>query len=633
MAKRPEVEARARSVLAGYSLPTRPDVIALLHVHGNRTALRRSLSQTLSRDLQAGVARAAELQNSVAPRVRIIRNGTDQLVAREEVPTGERVRESAARNLPMDAPAGLAEFQKLVLIGLFQPTLRYDRSATETERQSARNAVPEVKASVVAGERVIGAHERIDDDDVQRLQAYESKLAAQGRLRPGPARLARAGGGFILNALLLAIFGVMLLFYRQPIYHSPRGMLLLATLYMAVLVPAAVIARGGSSTLLIPIAFPVLVAAVLWEGRMALAFALVLAIVLGAQAPLGDLSVRVQLAAAGAAAALCVRVVHRRAHGLILGIIVAGAYLLVSLGVGLLLSWSPGTMALAAALGSANGIGCALIAVGLMPLFEAWTGITTDQTLLELADLNGPVLKRLSLEAGGTYAHSVNVAHLAEAAARAIGANPVLARVGAYYHDIGKLAAPQYFVENQVSGRNPHDRLSPEESVAVIRGHVSEGERMAEQAKLPECVRAFIPEHHGTQLIGFFFEKAKQRDGGSPDPAEYSYGGPRPRSRETAILLLADSVESATKVLDDPTPDRIRELVDRIVQGKIDRGQLDDAPFTMRDLSRVRQAFVKVLSGMYHHRIDYPASAIGVEHKPLAEGPSPATGTPAGRGQ
>jgi putative nucleotidyltransferase with HDIG domain len=374
-----------------------------------------------------------------------------------------------------------------------------------------------------------------------------------------------------------------------------------------------VIAGSAAPSVLIPIAFPALVAAVLWDGRVALSLALVLAVLFSVQGNLGETSARILLASGGAAAALSVRVVHRRAHGLILGAVVAVAYFVAALALALMLSWNLTTFASTIAWGTVNGIGCALIAVGLMPVFEAWTGITTDQTLLELGDLNGPLLKRLSLEASGTYAHSVNVAHLAEAAARAIGANPLLARVGAYYHDIGKMAAPQYFVENQAGGRNPHDRLSPEDSVAIIRGHVLEGMRMAEQAKLPECIRSFIPEHHGTQLIGFFYEKAKDReDGAELDPAAYSYPGPNPRSRETAILLLADSVESAAKVLDDPSPESIRAMVDRIVQGKINRGQLDEAPLTFSDLARVRDAFVAVLSGMYHHRLDYPASAIGL---------------------
>jgi putative nucleotidyltransferase with HDIG domain len=607
----PEIESHMRGLLAAHALPTSSDVLAMLRNRGNRTALRQSLRTTIDRDMRAGVARNSELLGSASPQVRILRGTTDLLVPREAVLTGERLRDDAARNLPANAPAGLAEFQRLVLIGMFVPTLRTDRSSTEAARMSARVAVPTVRTEVIAGERVVAAHERVDAGDLERLRAYESELRTRGRLQPGPARLLRIAGGILLNALLLAVLGVLLLLYRPTIYRSLGGMLLLAVLYLTVALPAAFIVRGSASTALIPIAFPALIAAVLWDGRMALTFALVLAALLTLQTGLGELSTRALLIAAGAAAALSVRVVHRRAHGLILGAVVAAAYAVAALGLGLLLSWSPREVMTTALWGAANGIGCALIAVGLMPVFEMWTGITTDQTLLELGDLNRPLLKRLSLEAGGTYAHSVNVAHLAEAAARAIGANPLLARVGAYYHDIGKMAAPQYFVENQTAGRNPHDRLSPEESVAIIRGHVLEGIRLAEQAKLPECVRVFIPEHHGTQLIGFFYDNARERHGDSLDPAAYAYPGPLPRSKETAILLLADSVESATKVLDNPTPERLRELVDTIVQAKINRGQLDDAPLTLRDLARISQQFVKVLNGMYHHRLDYPPSAVG----------------------
>jgi putative nucleotidyltransferase with HDIG domain len=618
VARLPAAESaqRLRAVLSTHTLPATPDVLEMLGSRPNRNALRQSLRATIDQELRSGVVRTSNLQGNLAPQVRILRAGTDRFVPIANVPTQETLHAAAAEHLQPGAPASLVEFQRLVLISLFVPTLRYDRTATEAARESARAAVQTVRNEVIAGERVIAAHERVDDADIERLRAYESEMLRLGRLQPGSRRFLRTAGILLLNALLLAVFGVLLHFYRPGIYRSFRAILLIAMLFVAVAVPAAFIVRAGAPAALIPIAFPALVAAVLWDGRMALAYALVLAVVLTLQTGLGELSARALLVAAGAAAALSVRVVHRRAHGLILGVVVAGAYALAALGVGLLLSWSPMEVARAAAWGAANGIGCALIAVGLMPVFETWTGITTDQSLLELGDLNGPLLTRLSLEASGTYAHSVNVAHLAEAAARAIGANPLLARVGAYYHDIGKMSAPQYFVENQAGGRNPHDRLAPEDSVAIIRGHVLEGMRIAEQAKLPECIRMFIPEHHGTQLIGFFYEKAKERDGRELDPGDYSYPGPLPRSRETAILMLADSVESATKVLENPTPERIRDLVDRIVQGKVNRGQLDDAPLTFHDLARIRQQFVKVLSGMYHHRLDYPPSAIGMPAAP-----------------
>jgi hypothetical protein len=257
--------------------------------------------------------------------------------------------------------------------------------------------------------------------------------------------------------------------------------------------------------------------------------------------------------------------------------------------------------------------------MGFLPLFESFTRITTDQTLLELADLNRPILKRLSLEASGTYAHSINVANLAEAAARAIDANPLLARVGAYYHDIGKIMMPQYFIENQARGRNPHDQLDPLRSASIVRQHVLEGRKLAEQARLPESVARFIIEHHGTQPIGFFYEQARQAAPEAEiDPAPYSYPGPRPQTKETVVLMLADSVESAAKVLPEPTPARIRALVERIVERKLELGQLEDAPLTLRELSRVQDQFVAVLTGMYHHRIDYPTAPL------LPEEPAPA---------
>ena len=623
-----ETERRLRAALSAYSLPSRPDVLAVLRQRNNLTALRQSLATIIDRDMRAGVAQNADLEASRAQNVRIIRNGTDQLAPREAVPTAQRLRETAARSLPLDAPAGLAEFQRLVLISLFVPTLRYDRSATDVTRAAARLAVPTIKEELLAGERVIGAHERIEQDDIERIEAYRTALAGAGRLEPESRRWRRVGGMVLLNALVLSVLGILLYLYRRPVYESVSAVLLLAFLFLSAVAAAAVLSRGGAPASLVPIAFPALVAAVLWDGRLALTLALVVAILITMQAPFAELSPRILMVAGGAAAALSVRVVRRRAHGLILGTVVAGAYILAATALGLLLSWDAGMIASAAALGSANGIACALIAMGLMPVFETWTGITTDQTLLELSDLNGPLLKRLSIEASGTYAHSINVGNLAEAAARAIDANPLLARVGAYYHDIGKMAAPQFFVENQPPGRNPHDRMDPATSAAVVRNHVIEGLRMAEQANLPAVVRAFIPEHHGTQVIGYFLEQARKRDGGeSIDVAAFSYPGPLPASKETAILMLADSVESATKVIEEPTPETIREVVDRIVQAKLEHGQLDEAPLTLSDLTRIKQQFVTLLSGMYHHRLDYPAG-VGISRDTMPR-TGPASPTPA----
>jgi putative nucleotidyltransferase with HDIG domain len=244
---------------------------------------------------------------------------------------------------------------------------------------------------------------------------------------------------------------------------------------------------------------------------------------------------------------------------------------------------------------------------------ESVTHITTDLTLLELSDPSRPLLRRLSLEAPGTYAHSVAMANLVEAACNRIGANGLLGRVGCYYHDVGKVKNPMYFVENQIPGNNPHDRLKPLQSAQIIKAHVTDGLALAAEADLPDSVAAFIPEHHGTTEITYFLDKAKKIDGGQVrNPDDFRYPGPKPRSMETAISMIADSVEAALRVLEDLTPQKIEEAIDHIVRTKVNAGQLDEAPLTLQQIEQVKAAFLIVLSGMYHNRIDYPESSGGI---------------------
>jgi putative nucleotidyltransferase with HDIG domain len=204
------------------------------------------------------------------------------------------------------------------------------------------------------------------------------------------------------------------------------------------------------------------------------------------------------------------------------------------------------------------------------------------------------------------------VGNLAERAAEAIGADALLTRVAAYYHDIGKLARPQYFVENQRKGLNPHDKLRPNASASIIRNHVRDGLELAEQHGLPRALRAFITEHHGTGSIAYFLERARERSGAVTDPADYEYPGPLPQSAETAVVMLADGVEAAARVLSEPTPNRIRDVVEHIVRQRMEQGQLGDAPLTLRQIDVIKEEFVRVLSGMYHARVDYPAASGGV---------------------
>jgi len=443
---------------------------------------------------------------------------------------------------------------------------------------------------------------------LERLNAYEEQLRSQGMLESRGVRWAPILGAAIVNTLMLAIFGLVLFFFRVEVYAQFRWLLLQGLLVAVYFGVAAVIAGNGLAPEWLPIAFVALPVGVLWDTRMSLVLVLVLATITGTLSPFEDYGNVLTVAAGGAAAAMSVRAVRRRSETWVSIAIIAGATGLVLLGHGLATSHDMTDVAQASLFAAGNATVSALLAMGFLFVFEIFTGITTDQTLLEWADPTRPLLKRLSLEAPGTYAHSINVANLSEAAANAIGANGLLCRVGVYYHDVGKMLKPHYFVENQPDGRNPHDKLKPETSAAIVREHVTEGERLARDEKVPQVVLDFILEHHGTQRIGFFYEKAKEESGAEPDQARFSYPGPKPQSRETAIVMLADSCESATRALKDPTAERVRDLLQTIVQGKIDAGQLDEAPLTLREITLIQDQFVKILGGVFHRRIEYPAT-------------------------
>jgi hypothetical protein len=256
-----------------------------------------------------------------------------------------------------------------------------------------------------------------------------------------------------------------------------------------------------------------------------------------------------------------------------------------------------------------SGILASVLSATVLPFLESSFKITTDIRLLELSNLNSPALRRLSVEAPGTYHHSLMVGNLAQAAAQAIGANPLLAQVGAYYHDLGKMLNPEYFTENRRSSDNKHDDLTPAMSCRILAGHIKDGLELAKAAGIPEAVRDMIPQHHGTRIMTYFYEKAKEQKNSENreiQEAEFRYPGPKPQSREAAILMMADSVEAASRTLSDPSPTEIQGLIDRLVGDVVADNQLDECDITIREIHTVKESFFKVIRGIYHHRIDYP---------------------------
>jgi putative nucleotidyltransferase with HDIG domain len=268
-----------------------------------------------------------------------------------------------------------------------------------------------------------------------------------------------------------------------------------------------------------------------------------------------------------------------------------------------------GDFAADAAAGLVGGWFVAMLIGAVLPLFEHLFHVTTDIRLLELSNQNLPLLRQLALEAPGTYQHSLMLGHLAEAAAEAIGADALLARVSSYYHDIGKTRMPDYFIENQPKGFNRHDKLEPSMSALIIAAHVKEGTEMARRARLPEPIVAAIREHHGTKLIRYFYQKALTRTDqaqGAVRDIEYRHSGPKPSSRVTGILMIADAVEAASRTLIEPTPTKIRGMIQQIVDDCLRDGQFDECDLTMRDLAIIAETLERTVSNVYHHRIDYP---------------------------
>jgi hypothetical protein len=252
-----------------------------------------------------------------------------------------------------------------------------------------------------------------------------------------------------------------------------------------------------------------------------------------------------------------------------------------------------------------GGLVSGVLALGTLPLWENVFKVLTPLKLMELTDPNQPLLRRLFAEAPGTYHHSLIVGNLSEAAAASIGANPLLAKAGAYYHDIGKLKRPSYFKENQFGIDNPHDRLEPIQSTEIIISHWEDGMKLGRETKLPREIMDIIDQHHGNTLMSYFYHKASE--GGSTLPEEgFRYGGQKPKSKEATIVMLADSVEAAVRSIKNMNETAIETMVGKIIKGKIDDGQLDQSPITTREINTVKKTFISVLRGIYHERIEYP---------------------------
>ena len=600
------------SAAGEFGVPVTPQEAAYLSKGGKRRALQQALQKLFDRTLAQGVTGPGVLQVEQSHELIVRRGSTESSVSRDQVLTFAHYL-SRAKQLHPDAGSSVGDVLYLKLVRqFFRPTLIPKQLETERRRNELRGSVDPSKYIVRAGDRIVAPHEVVTNEAHERLVALHQELLRRGAATTYSIR--GVVGPLLRDTLLLSIFWVLLVFYRRETYTDLRQVALIGGLFAILLLQAGIVARSyPEHPTIIFMPFVAMMMTVLFNGRVSMIAAMILAVVIGLQPVFHDVPALFLCLIGGVTAALSVRALRSRSNFYAPVLIIAAGYLTGALALGLSGGWPIAEIGLRGLLGALNGLVSAGLTFFLLPVAESVTHITTDLTLLELSDPSRPLLRRLSLEAPGTYAHSVAMANLVEAACNRIGANGLLGRVGCYYHDIGKVKNPLYFVENQIPGNNPHDRLKPVQSAQIIKAHVIDGLALAAEAQLPDSVAAFIPEHHGTSEITYFLDKAKKIDGGQArNPDDFVYPGPKPRSMETAIAMIADSVEAALRVLEDLTPQKIEEAIDHIVKTKVNAGQLDEAPLTLRQIEQVKAAFLLVLSGMYHNRIDYPESSGGI---------------------
>jgi cyclic-di-AMP phosphodiesterase PgpH len=588
---------------------SRSDLRSLMAMGDPSQALQRArslLGDALAQGIVDLTAHRDDAVNAGAIEVRRVQDGRVQseVIAFERILTRESLPVWLRARLTGD-PVAAAEPQALpILAAAFAvEDAFYDPETTELHRNRARAEVEPASEKLTRGQVLVRRGDLVSDATAQKIRAlgeYSRTVNANG-----------IAGGTLFLAMLFSL-ALYLLGLKEAAAPIRRGhVLLLLTVGLFFLALSALAVRLVPApdwlpvSVLLPTSTISMLISILLSTPVSVFFTLVssLALLL-----LTHLGVQGFLYAflSGLAGTAVIMGARKRIDLVRAGALLALADAVILLIVGLLENDAPRMVLSLMAAGLANGFLCGILTLGFLPIFELLLNAPTRFKLMELSDLNTPVFKRMLSQAPGTYTHSLAVANLAETACEAIGANALLARVSAYYHDIGKVDQADYFVENQKT-HNRHDELRPSLSVAVIKSHVRIGIEKAQELKLPQAIIDMIAQHHGRGLITFFYHRAV-KEGRNPRLSrdDYSYPGVRPKTKEAAVLMLADAVEAASRTLKNPTEARLERFVREMMMEKVDSGELGDSNLTLRDLELIRKSFVHILEGYFHTRIDYP---------------------------
>lgn len=531
----------------------------------------------------------------------------EQLVPVSGIVDSVRALKLAEPVLSATLSAGETAIALDILQKISAPTLLYSAELTEQARRAAEHSVARTSGVVRPGEVIIAKGDRISEQSLHRLQSYGSARYLLNKQNISWLTIAGNAG----HALSIYAILVLYLFYiRRNMFEDVLQLGGLSVAFLAAGLQAfATVKIESNAPLQLAVVIPAvsMLVAILFDSRTAfyttIASALLVAGVRG-----NDYSTALTMTTAGMLAAYTVKDIQSRTQIFksIFYIFIGLAIPIISLNAVRSWEWNEvGQQALVALINSALS---PLLTFGLLFIVERVFNITTNLRLQEFDNLNHPLLLELNEKAPGTYQHTLTISRLAESASRAIDANALLAKVGAYFHDIGKIEKAEYFVENQINIGNKHDRLSPRKSMGIIKDHVQEGIELAREYKLPQRIADFIPMHHGTMLIKHFYAKAMAdaaESGQTVNEDDFRYPGPKPRSRETAIVMLADAAEALSRLVETEDKDGIEDALEKIFRDRLNDGQLDECDITMKDLVKIKDTFARNLVGLHHKRIAY----------------------------
>jgi putative nucleotidyltransferase with HDIG domain len=507
---------------------------------------------------------------------------------------------------------------------LIQPNITLNRNETEERIKKAAAEIKPTLYRIKKGEMLLREGERVTDVQLLKLKALEAQTKHE------QVSNRSVGSAAIIFILLMTTYIIHIRHPRNENQANNKNLVFMASVLLTFFLLAALTESmaetlshnvnysfSSSSVLFgIPIAAGAMIVCLFMGFDIALPLAMLIA-AFTAVIFHNRFDAFIYFLLSGTMAAYWIKDCRERKVFITAGIKIGFLNVLLAIAINVYMGGFSGIKMLwDSAFAFLGGVGSAVVTLGIAPLVELIFSYTTDITLLELASLDRPILHRLMIEAPGTYHHSVIVGSLVEAAASEIGANPLLAKVGGYYHDIGKLKKPFYFIENQADGINRHDKLEPSMSSLILIAHIKSGVEVARENKLGQPIIDAIRQHHGTSIISYFYERAKQRKGeNAVNIDDYRYPGPKPQTREAGLIMLADVVEAASRTLENPTPARIQGLVKNLIDKILSDGQLDQCELTLKDLHKIATSFNKILNGIHHHRIEYTESLTLIDGK------------------